>query len=119
MTKKERLVMRFLCEVCPKRRTYLISPHDIAIALSKKYVLSTSEIDEIMQALSFENYIDFVATEGKNGYYYCVTLKKRGQSFEYDLKEKKRNFGLLVLRSMFLATVSFFFGLILKAIFAS
>ena len=74
--------MRFLCEVCPKRRTYLISPHDIAIALSKKFVLSTSEIDEIMQTLSFENYIDFVATEGKNGYYYCVTLKKRGQSFE-------------------------------------
>ena len=81
--------MRFLCEVCPKKRTYLISPHDIAIALSKKYVLSTSELDEIMQELSFENYIDFVATEGKNGYYYCVTLKKRGQSFEYDLREKK------------------------------
>ncbi len=119
MTKKEKLVMRFLCEVCPKRRTYLVSPHDIAIALSKKFVLSTSEIDEIMQTLSFENYIDFVATEGKNGYYYCVTLKKRGQSFEYDLKEKKKTFGLLVLRSMFLATVSFFFGLILKAIFSS
>ena len=59
----------------------------------------------------------FVATEGKNGYYYCVTLKKRGQSFEYDMKERKRNFGLLILRSMFLATVSFVFGLILRAIF--
>ena len=117
MTKKERMVMRYLCEMCPKKRTYLVSPHDIAIALSKKYVLSISELDEIMQELSFENYIDFVATEGKNGYYYCVTLKKRGQSFEYDLKEKKRNFGLLVLRSLFLATISFVFGLVLKAIF--
>ena len=118
MTRKERMVMRYLCEVCPKKRTYLISPHEIAIALSKRYVLSTSEIDEIMQELSFENFIDFVATESKNGYYYCVTLKKRGQSFEYDLKEKKRNFGLLVLRTLFLATVSFVFGLILKAIFS-
>ena len=59
MTKKERLVMRYLCEICPKKRTYLVSPHDIAIALSKRFVLSTSEIDEIMQELSFENYIDF------------------------------------------------------------
>ena len=118
MTKKEKMVMRFLCEVCPKKRTYLVSPHDIAIALSKRYVLSTSEIDEIMQELSFENFIDFVATEGKNGYYYCVTLKKRGQSFEYDQRERRKTFGLLVLRSLFLATVSFVFGLVLKAIFS-
>lgn len=117
MTKKEKLVMRFLCQSCPKKRTYLISPHEIAIALSKRFVLSTLEIDEIMQELSFENYIDFVATEGKNGYYYCVTLKKRGQSFEYDEREKRRTFGMLVLRSLFLATVSFVFGLVLKAIF--
>ena len=117
MTKKEKLVMRFLCEICPKKRTYLVSPHDIAIALSKKFVLSTSEIDEIMQELSFENYIDFVATEGKNGYYYCVTLKKRGLSFEFDQREKKKTFAMLVLRSIFLATVSFVFGLVLKAIF--
>ena len=98
MTKKEKLVMRFLCEVCPKKRTYLISPHDIAIALSKKFVLSTSEIDEIMQELSFENYIDFVATEGKNGYYYCVTLKKRGLSFEFDQREKKRTSSRAIIR---------------------
>lgn len=109
--------MRFLCEVCPKKRTYLISPHDIAIALSKKFVLSTSEIDEIMQTLSYENYIDFVATESKNGYYYCVTLKKRGQTFEYEQKAKRKNFGFLILRTLFLATVSFVFGLVLKAIF--
>jgi len=118
VTKKEKLVMRFLCEVCPKKRTYLISPHDIAIALSKYFVLSTSEIDEILQELSFENYIDFVATEGKKGYYYCVTLKKRGLSFEYDQREKRKTFGMLVLRSIFLATVSFVFGLVLKAIFS-
>lgn len=107
----------YLCKVCTKKRTYLISPYEIASSLSKKFVLSVSEIDEIMATLSNENYIDFVISESKNEYYYCVTLKKKGQSFEMDIKQSRRNFLLLVLRTMFLASISFIFGLILKAIF--
>ena len=103
--------------MCPKKRTCLVSPSEIAGALSKKFVLSVSEIDEIMSELSNENYIDFVVSESKMGYYYCVTLKKKGQTFEVDSRRQKKNFGLLVLRSLFLATVSFIFGLVLKMIF--
>ena len=117
MTKKEKLVMNYLCSKCQQKRTYLISPQEITLALSKKYVLSIEEIDEIMVALSNANYIDFVVSESKKGYFYCVNLKKSGQTFVADTKRSRRNFGLLVLRSMFLATVSFVFGIILKAIF--
>lgn len=109
--------MLYLCKVCPKKRTCLVSPSDIAAALSKKFVLSIAELDEIMSKLSDENYIDFVVSESKMGYYYCVTLKKKGQSFVSDSKSQRRTFGLLVLRSLFLATVSFIFGLVLKTIF--
>lgn len=80
-------------------------------------MLSIAELDEIMTKLSDENYIDFVVSESKMGYYYCVTLKKKGQSFVNDSKSQRRTFGLLVLRSLFLATVSFIFGLVLKTIF--
>ena len=117
MGRKEKGVLLYLCRVCTKKRTYLISPYEIASSLSKKFVLSVSEIDEIMATLSNENYIDFVISESKNEYYYCVTLKKKGQSFEMDIKQSRRNFLLLVLRTMFLASISFIFGLILKAIF--
>ncbi len=119
VTRKERLVMSYLCNKCQQRRTYLISPQEITQALSKKYVLSVEEIDEIMVALSHENYIDFVVSDGKNGYYYCINLKKSGQSYNADTRKNRRTFGLLVLRSIFLATVSFVFGIILKAIFKS
>ena len=119
MTKKEKLVMSYLCTKCQQKRTYLISPQDIAQSLSKKFVLSIEEIDEIMVALSHENYLDFVVSESKKGYFYCVTLKKCGQTYNADTKKNRRTFGLLVLRSMFLATVSFVFGIILKAIFKS
>lgn len=111
--------MAYLCERCQQKRTYLVSPHEITQALSKKFVLSVEEIDQIMVTLSNENYIDFVVSESKKGYYYCVNLKKSGQTYNADTKKSRRTFGLLVLRSMFLATVSFVFGIILRAIFKS
>lgn len=115
--RNEKIVMNYLCKVCSGKKTYLVSPHEIAQAASKRAVLSIAEIDEIMTGLSLENYIDFVVSGSKKGYYYCVTLKKKGQTFIADSKRQRKALGLLVLRSMFLATVSFVFGIILKAIF--
>lgn len=115
--RSEKIVMNYLCRVCSGKKTYLVSPHQIAQATSKKTVLSVAEIDEIMTDLSLENYIDFVVSDSKNGYYYCVTLKKKGQNYIAESKRQKKAFGLLILRTLFLATVSFVFGIILKAIF--
>ena len=89
------------------------------MAQPKKIILSVSEIEEIMSSLSLQNYIDFVISDSKNGYYYCVKLKKKGQSYLIDKKKQRKSLMMLVFRSMFLATVSFVFGLILKAIFKS
>ena len=109
--------MTYLCKKCQKNKTYLISPQDITMALSKRYVLSIEEIDEIMVNLSNNNLIDFVVSDGKNGYFYCVNLKKAGQTYLSDLKRNRRTLGMLVIRSCFLATVSFAFGVLLRAIF--
>lgn len=119
MTKKEKMVMSYLCNKCQRNKTYLISPQEIAQVLAKKYIVSVEEIDEIMVSLLNNNYLEFVVSDGKNGYFYCVTLKKCGQTFVADTKKSRRTFGLLVLRSCFLATVSFVFGIILRAIFKS
>ena len=119
LERRDKLILRYLCKVCLNKKAYLISPFDIAKALSPKMVLSTNEIDEAMARLSLENYLDFVASEGKNGYYYCVTLKSKGRNYIADSKKQKKEMWLLILRSMFLATVSFVFGIILKAIFKS
>ncbi|MBO5022558.1 MAG: hypothetical protein J6C53_03680 [Clostridia bacterium] len=115
--RKEKYVLIYLCKVCTGKTAHLISPHDIAKEVCKKVVLSVSEIDEIMASLSLQNYIDFVVSDSRNGYYYCVKLKKKGQTYLTDSKKQKKALLLLVLRSMFLASVSFVFGVILKAIF--
>ncbi len=115
--RKEKLVMSYLCKVCSGRKTSLISPSQIAEAISKRCVLSVAELDEVMAQLALENYIDFVVSDGRDGYFYCVTLKKKGQTYLIDTRKQRKTLGLLVLRSMLLATVSFVFGLLLKAIF--
>ena len=115
--RKEKIVLKYLCKVCSGKKTCLISPHDIAKDVCKKIVLSINEIDEIMASLSLQNYIDFVISDSKNGYFYCVKLKKKGQTYLIDAKKARKSLYMLVLRSIFLAIVSFVFGLILKAIF--
>lgn len=115
--RKEKLILKYLCKACSGKKTHLVSPHDIAKEISRKMVLSVSEIDEVMASLSLQNYIDFVVSDSKNGYYYCVKLKKKGQTYLADAKKQKKALMMLVLRSMFLASVSFVFGIILKAIF--
>jgi len=109
--------MTYLCQKCQKNKTYLISPQEITMVLSKKFVLSIEEIDEIMVALANQNFIEFVVSDSKDGYFYCINLKKAGQSFLIDSKKNKRLLGMLVLRSCFLATISFAFGILLRAIF--
>lgn len=117
--RREKLVLTYLCKVCANKKAHLISPYQITKDLNPKLVLTVSEIDEIMARLSLENYLDFVASEGKNGYYYCVTLKNKGKTFLADQKKQKKAMAMLILRSIFLATVSFVFGLILKIVFKS
>ena len=89
MTKKEKMVMSHLCNKCQRNKTYLISPQEIAQVLAKRYIVSVEEIDEIMVSLSNDNLIEFVVSDGKNGYFYCVTLKKSGQTFVADTKKKR------------------------------
>ena len=117
LDKKEKLVMSYLCEICPDKKTYLVSTSQIAEFVSKKYVISLAELGDIMISLCKDNYLDFVVSDSKKGYYYCVNLKNKGLTFKKDIqKEHKAIFGLIA-RTILLSLLSFVLGLLLKAIF--
>lgn len=118
LERKEKMVMLFLCEVCSGRKSYLISAEQIAEYVSQKFILSIAELDEIMVSLSKDNYIDFVASDGKSGYFYCISLKNKGQTFKRDIIKHRKELALLLGRTLIITIISFVFGLILKAIFA-
>ena len=117
VTPKEKMVMKYLAEICVKKKTYLLSPADINAYVSRKFILSVAELDEIMVSLSNSNYIDFVVSDGRRGYHYVVSLKRRGQNFLAELKRQKKQTINLILRTVLLSILSFVLGLILKAIF--
>ncbi|MBQ3494288.1 MAG: hypothetical protein IJA69_02625 [Clostridia bacterium] len=117
LDKKEKLVMSYLSEVCKTKRTYLILSTDIAQFVSQKCIISLGELDDIMIGLEKDNYIDFVVSDGKKGYYYCVSLKNKGITYKKDIKKEKQQIALLLVRTLVLAVVSFVMGLLLKAIF--
>ncbi|MCI7003075.1 MAG: hypothetical protein MR904_01860 [Clostridia bacterium] len=117
LDKKERFIVLYLLEICPNRRSYLIKAEQIAEFVSRKYLISTSELDDIMITLAKDNYIDFVVSDSKKGYYYCVTLKNKALTLKKDMKKQKQAFWLLVLRTFGFAVLSFVIGLLLKTIF--
>ena len=90
LDKKEKLVMLYLLDICVDKKTYLISSSSIAEYVSRKYVISIAELDDIMISLSKDNYLDFVGSSSKKGYYYCVNLKNKGLTYKKDLKKKKQ-----------------------------
>lgn len=117
LDKKEKLVILYLVEVCPQKRSYLILADNLAEFVSKKYLITTNELDDIMISLSKDNYIDFVATDSKNGYYYCITLKSKAITLKKDLKKQKQEFWWTIARTVGLGVLSFAIGVLLKTIF--
>lgn len=117
LEKKEKMVMLFLCEMCSQKRSYLISAEIIVQHMSKKYLLTLSELDDIMISLSKDNYIDVVVSDGKRGYFYCVLLKNKGLMFKKDLIKQRKETYMLLGRTLCITILSFVIGLILKTIF--
>ncbi|MBQ7885039.1 MAG: hypothetical protein IJ318_02980 [Clostridia bacterium] len=119
LDKKEKFVILYLLEVCQNKRSYLILAEQIAEFVSKKYLISLSELDDIMISLAKDNYIDFVVSDSKNGYYYCITLKNKALTLKKDMQKQKKEFWFAILKTFGFAVLSFVVGIILRAIFKS
>ena len=118
LDRKEKMVMTFLFEKCENAKPHLLSSEEIISYLGKKkYIISLSELQEIMNSLLKEGMIDFVESESKKGPVYCVSLKSKGMLFKKDLQKQRRHASWVILRTALLAIFSFFIGLLLRVIF--
>lgn len=118
LTKKEKLVMDFVYSKCENQESVLISPTDIATACMDKYDLTNVEIEQILNGLSLDNYIDVINSDKKGKLVYCISLKQKGISYKRDNEQRKKNVAMLITRTVLLAILSFIVGVILKAIFS-
>ena len=118
LDKKEKIIMCYIYDNSQKGKARLFTAQEIIDFVStKKYILLTSELEEIMITLAKENMIDYVQSENKKGIIYCISLKNKGYVFKKDLKKQKRYSTWLILRTGLLALLGFLIGILLKAIF--
>ena len=117
LSRKETLIMNYIYEKCLNRESALISPTDFQTALLDKYDLTNIEIDQILNGLAMDNYIDVINSDKKGKLIYCISLKQKGISYKRDGEQRKKTALFLLSRTVILAIISFIVGLILKAIF--
>ena len=114
---KEKKVMQFLFTECSGKKSSLIEPEDILNFLQPKYEINNIELEQILNGLVLENYIDLVNSDKNGKLVYCISLKAKGESFERDQKNTKKKAYLILIRTVILACISFAITMILKAIF--
>lgn len=117
LSKKEQAVMGYLFGECVDKESTLISPQAITTALMPKYELNSIEIDQIINALVLDDYIEAVTSDNKGRMVYCIKLKQKGESYLREKSSAKKTATVLIVRTVLLAILSFIVGIILKAIF--
>ncbi len=118
LNRKEKQVMKYLFEMCVGKKSCLIDPDDILNFLQPKYDVNNVELDQIVNALVLENYIDLVNSDKNGKLIYCISLKTKGEGFERECQNAKKNRYIIITRTVILACLSFAITLILKAIFS-
>ncbi len=117
LNKKEKSVMSYLYTKCKGKESSLISPQEISNQLMPKFEINSVEVDQILNGLVLDNYIDVVHSDSKGKLIYCISLKQKGASFERETEHNKKTTYLIIMRTVLLAILSFAVGIILKAIF--
>ena len=117
LNKNEKNVMRVLLELCKKNNTCLTSHDEIVGYLKSKEYLTRKEIDDIINNLCLQGYIDNIITDNKGKKCYCVTIKSKGEGFVREEKDSKKILWQRIGLTVALAVLSFAVTFILRAIF--
>lgn len=117
LTKCDRDVMSAIYCLCDGLDGCLISPVDILSVLPSKRRYSADRVDDSLNALKADGYLDVIYSERKGEKMYVISLKENGLKFKQDAKKKRQDLLYKIFLALVGATATFIFGAILKAIF--
>ena len=117
--------MEYLFIRCRGKRTVLIPPDDILknIAVGKnqktigRYEITKKQLDTYMKSLVLDGYVDYSATNDKNGnMLYVMTLTTRGEAFQRErdeqVKRRWKDLGWKVLLTVLACIITSIFWVI-------
>ena len=117
LSKKEKIVMKYILEICGDKDTCLISPLDLTHALEPKYTITEIELEHLLNGIVQDNYITLVTSDKQGQMIYCITLLPKGKSFIREQENIRKTWRNAIIKTVVLAVISFVVGIILKAIF--
>lgn len=117
LSKKEKILMNYIFGKCEGSEAQLITPEELLNQLKPKYDISQAEVKEMLDNLVLDGYITMILSDKKGKTIYCISLDKKGESYERDRQNEKKNLVNLIVRTILLAVLSTGVGLILRLIF--
>lgn len=117
LTRKEKCVMTYLFDTCKDKGAVLITPEQIKENVMDRYEMNNIEINQIVNDLAHDEYIELVNSDNKGKLTYVITLKSKGEAYLRESHNHKKTAIWLITRTIILAVLSFLVVTILKAIF--
>ncbi len=68
----------------------LIRPVDLMTGISYGIDFKAEDLEPTIKALVYDEYIDFVESDKKGDFYYCITLLKKGFAFQRSEEQRIR-----------------------------
>lgn len=109
--------MNAVYSLCDGTDGCLISPFDVMSVLPARKKYTAGKVENALQELKNEGYLDLISSERKGERMYVVSLKESGQSFKSGAKQKRQELLNKIFMAFVGAVATFIFGLILKAVF--
>ena len=98
LSKKEKIIMQYIFDKCSGKESVLISPDELANLLKPKYDLTNPEIKVLVDNLVLDGLITMILSDKKGNPIYCISLDKKGESYERDRKNEKQTLIKLIIR---------------------
>lgn len=117
MNRCENDVMSAVYCLCDGMDGCLISPLDIMSILPAGRRYSSQRLDDALQTLQTDGYLDVITSERKGEKMYVISLKESGLAFKRNRRQKRLDVINKIALAFVGAVATFVFGLILKAIF--
>ena len=117
LNKRETEVMSAIYALCHEKGVCLVAPSEILSLLPKRKKYTEEVLENILQALSLDDYFELLSSERKGEKMYVISLRANGFAFKRYFAQMRRDAAMKIFWAVTSAVVAFVVGLILKRIF--
>ncbi len=119
LDKKEFAVMQCVFQLCKSNNnSTIVSDKHIIECCPKKFALTDEQLDTILKQLEFDGYFECTKSLKNEQTVNVITLKRKGQAFEREAVQRKREIASTMALRILYATVGAIVALAINWIFS-